>query len=92
MTFLQRGGGTPVVVTDPGSGRPTAVRIGSVAHVVSDIDAVRDETFAYPVQTGPRTVFRVRADGRRFQLVHRHQTRDWSVQSIDRADTAVIAA
>lgn len=84
MTFLQRDGRSPNVVVDPGSGRPTAVRIGSAAVAVSAIDAVRDETQAYPADSGPRTVFRVRADGRRYRLVHRHQTRDWSVEPIDR--------
>ncbi len=92
MTFLQRDSGTPVVVTDPGSGRPTVVRIDSQALAVTDIDAVRDETFAYPIQSGPRTVFRVRADGRRFRLVHHHQRRDWSVEPLDRADAELIAA
>ena len=84
MAFLQRDGGNPSVVADPGSGRPTAVRIGSAAHVVSSIDAVREETQAYPVETGPRTVFRVQADGRRYRLIHRHVTHDWSVEPLDR--------
>jgi hypothetical protein len=83
MAFMQRDEGATSVVMDVHSGRPLAVRVGAEDFSVRTIVSVRDETLAYSAQTGPRTVFRVEADGRSFRLVHRHQARDWSVEALD---------
>lgn len=92
MTFMQRDQGTTSVVMDSGSGRPLSIRIGADDLVVSLIESVRDERLAYAVETGPRTVFSVRADGQRFRLVHRHQARDWTVESLDPAQAELATA
>jgi hypothetical protein len=93
MSFMQREQGTTSVVMDVESGRPIAIRMGAEDLVVSLIESVRDETFAYPAQSGPRTVFSVRAEGQRFRLVHRHRAREWTVESLDvaRAELATAA-
>ena len=83
MSILQRDRATASVLEDAGSGRPMAIRIGSEAIPVSAIDSIRDETFAYPAQSGPRTVFQVEAAGRRFRLVHQHQSRRWTVEALE---------
>jgi len=83
MAFMQRDERATAVVMDVHTGRPLAVRVGAEDFSVRTIVSVRDETLAYPAQSGPRTVFRVEADGRRFRLVHRHQARDWTVEALD---------
>ena len=45
-------------------------------------DSVRDETAAYPQGSGPRTVFVVRAGGRRYRLVHLIRDRCWTLEEI----------
>jgi hypothetical protein len=49
---------------------------------VTDLDAVRDETAAYPPQTGPRRVFLVRSYERRYRLVHLLRDRRWTVEEL----------
>ena len=83
MAFMQRDERATSVVMDVHSGRPLTIRVGTEDLTVRTIVSVRDETLAYAAQTGPRTVFRVEADGRRFCLVHRHQARDWTVEALD---------
>ena len=50
---------------------------------VLDITAVRDETAAFPVITGPRTLFEVATSVARFTLSYRHRTRRWTIESLD---------
>ena len=69
------------VSVDP-SGRPQEIRTGGQRLAVTSLEAVRDETAAYPVETGPRTVFVVRASERRYRLVHSLRDRRWSVEEL----------
>lgn len=85
MMIVQRGRDVATVEADSASGRPTTVHVGAHAWPVTAIEAVRDETAAYAVQTGPRTVFLVRARDQRFRLVHLHAERRWTVEPFEEA-------
>ena len=85
MSLMSRDPGAAAVAMDRATGRPTQIRLGLDAWPVTSIDAVRDETAAYPVGTGPRTVFQVTSKGRRFRLVHLHQERRWTVEPLESA-------
>jgi hypothetical protein len=69
------------VVTDR-SGRPIQVIVADHPVVVESIEGVREEIAAYPVATGPRTLFTVRAAGVRLRLVHEHAAGRWTVDVI----------
>jgi hypothetical protein len=73
---------TSEVSVDGATGRPREIRAAGRRLSVSALEAVRDETAAYPVETGPRTVFVVRADGRRFRLTHRLRSDRWTVEEL----------
>jgi hypothetical protein len=49
------------------------------------VAAVRDESSAYPVVVGPRTVFEVDTPRARLTLSFRHRTRRWSIEGLDEA-------
>jgi hypothetical protein len=70
------------VAVDGRTGRPCQIRTGGQRLAISVLEAVRDETSAYPVDTGPRTVFVVRANDRRFRLVHLLGERRWTIEEI----------
>jgi hypothetical protein len=67
------------VVADAG-GRPVQVIVDDETLSVEAIESVREEVAAYPVTTGPRTLFVVRAAGARLRLIHEHQGRRWTVE------------
>jgi len=67
---------------DAPSGRPREVRVGTQRHLVTALEAVRQETAAYPVEAGPRTVFVVRSQRRRFRLVHLLRDGHWTVEEL----------
>jgi hypothetical protein len=73
---------TPGVAVNSASGRPTAFRAGGQRLAVTTLESVRDETAAYPAESGPRTVFIVGAAGRRYRLVHLLRDRRWIVEEI----------
>jgi len=78
------------VRTDWFDGRPREIRWeGEVLPIVA-VAAVRDETSAYPVVIGPRTVFEVDTPAARVTLSFRHRTRRWSIEGVD--ETARTAA
>ncbi len=70
------------VSVDGASGRPRAIRSNGEQIVLTSLDAVRDETAAYPLETGPRTVFIVRAQERRYRLVHLLRDGSWTVEEL----------
>jgi hypothetical protein len=70
------------LVTVDGRGRPREIRSGGERLSVTDLESVRVETSAYPVETGPRTVFVVRAGGRRYRLIHLARDRRWKVEPV----------
>ena len=59
---------------------------------VNALEAVRDETAAYPVESGPRTVFVVRAGGRRYRLVHLIRDRRWTLEELEATAKGLSAA
>ena len=55
---------------------------------VDEVLAVRDETAAFPVTTGPRTLFEVSTQVARFSLSFRHRSRRWTIEGMDEAAKA----
>ena len=47
------------------------------------IERIREESAAYPVETGPRTLFVVRTPRTRLRLTFEHRSRRWSVESVE---------
>ena len=76
---------TSAVATDT-AGRPREVRTAGRRLPVTALESVRDETAAYPLETGPRTVFVVRAADSRFRLVHQLRDRRWTVERLASRD------
>lgn len=82
-----------VVGCDPFTGRPRSVRMGADLMPVLAIERVRDESAAYPIAVGPRTVFEVRTPDNRIRLAFQHRTRRWLVEGLDPApDQLPVAA
>jgi hypothetical protein len=73
------------VRTDWLSGRPREIRVGEHVLPVTRIAAVRRETAAYPVETGPRTTFEVDTPAARISLTFRHRGRRWTVEGFEPA-------
>ena len=73
------------VRTDWFDGRPRQITWGDRTVPVVAVAAVREESSAYPVVVGPRTVFEVDTPIARFTLSFRHRTRRWSVEGLDQA-------
>lgn len=71
------------VSADSLTGRPREIRAAGRRLAVTALEAVRDETAAYPVETGPRTVFIVQARERRYRLVHLIRDRRWTVEELN---------
>lgn len=72
-------------VTTDAAGRPREIRADGRRLPVTAMETVRDETAAYPLETGPRTVYVVIAANRRFRLVHQLRNRRWTVEPIERS-------
>lgn len=64
---------------------PTSVRIGDRKLTVTALDAVRQETAAYPANQGPRTTYLVETDAGQASLVFDAQRRRWYVEALDTA-------
>jgi hypothetical protein len=74
----------PVAVrTDWFDGRPKEITWGDERLQVLAVAAVRDESSAYPVVIGPRTVFEVETPRARVTLSYRHRTRRWAIEGLD---------
>ena len=82
---------SPAVLVDS-AGRPREIRAAGERLPVSSLESVRDETAAYPLGTGPRTVFIVGASGRRYRLVHLLRDRRWTVEEVAARDGGLPAA
>jgi hypothetical protein len=78
------------VVADA-SGRPVQVVVEDEVRAVEAIESVREEVAAYPVGTGPRTLFVVRAAGVRLRLIHEHRDRRWTIE-LARSDRTRLAS
>ena len=71
------------VKTDWLTGRPRRVRVGERDMPVTALRAVRLERAAYPVVTGPRTLFEVDTPSARLALSFQHRSRRWLLQGLD---------
>ena len=76
------------VRTDWFSGRPREITWGDQRLRITRLAAVREEAAAYPVITGPRTLFEVDTPRARVALVFGHRTRRWTIDGLDEARTA----
>ncbi len=75
------------------TGRPRTVRAAGDLLDVLEIERVRDESKAYPIAEGPRTLFVVRTESARLRLAFGHRDRRWSVVGVDpMGDTLPTAA
>ena len=78
----------PVAVqvrTDWFSGRPREITWGDQRLPITHLSAVREEAAAYPVITGPRTLFEVETPKARLALTFQHRSRLWTVTALDEA-------
>jgi hypothetical protein len=80
--------GRRAVRTDWFDGRPKELEWAGRRLSILEVVGVRDETAAFPVVTGPRTVFDVQTSAARLQLAYRHRTRRWTIEGLDSAQRA----
>lgn len=73
------------VRTDWFDGRPREIRWDDERLPVLGLAAVRHEDAAYPVATGPRTLFEVDTPRVRLALSFQHRTRRWTIEALDDA-------
>jgi hypothetical protein len=66
-------------------GRPREVTWGDTRLPVTRLSVVREEAAAYPVITGPRTLFEVETPRARLSLTFHHRSRRWTVTGLDEA-------
>jgi hypothetical protein len=69
-------------------GRPRELTWDGRRLPVLKVVGVRDETSAFPVITGPRTIFEVETAVARFTLAYRHRARRWTIEGLDEAARA----
>ena len=69
-------------------GRPREVTLAGRRLPVLEVLGVRDESSAFPVTTGPRTLFEVETADARMTLVFRHRSRRWTLEELDVAPKA----
>jgi hypothetical protein len=50
---------------------------------VTRVASVRTETAAYPVVTGPRTVYEVTTHRARIAFIFRHRSRRWTIEALE---------
>jgi hypothetical protein len=63
-------------------GRPRSIQVGGERFVVTTVEAMRDETAAYPPEIGPRQAFVVRSRRRRYRLIHLLREGRWMVEEL----------
>jgi hypothetical protein len=76
----------PVVVhvrTGWFDGSPREITWGDEHLPVTRLASVREEAAAYPVITGPRTLFEVETPRARFALTFQHRSRRWTITALD---------
>ena len=71
------------VRTDGVSGRPREVTWGDERLPITYLAAIREEAAAYPVITGPRTLFEVQTPRVRLALTYQHRSKRWTVTALD---------
>jgi hypothetical protein len=65
------------------SGRPREITWRAERLPVTRLAVVREEAAAYPVITGPRTLFEVDTPRARLSLIYLHRSRRWTVTGLD---------
>ncbi len=65
--------------------RPSTVLVAGRQLTVTSLDAIRDETAAYPADRGPRITYLVETDGGHASLVFDGRRRRWFVDALDEA-------
>ena len=73
------------VRTDWFTGRPREITWGAERLIITNLAAVREEAAAYPVITGPRTLFEVETPRARLSLTYLHRSRRWTVTGMEEA-------
>ncbi len=71
------------VACDWFDGRPRSIRVADAVVPVVSVDRIRDESAAYPAETGPRTLFEVSTPESRMVLAFGHRDRRWVVEGMD---------
>ena len=71
------------VRTDWFSGRPREVTLGADRLPITRLAVIREEAAAYPVITGPRTLFEVETPRARLALTYQHRSKRWTVTALD---------
>ena len=66
-------------------GRPREITWHDERLIVTRLTVVREEAAAYPVITGPRTLFEVETPRARLSLAFHHRSRRWTVTGLDEA-------
>ena len=69
-------------------GRPRELEWAGRRVPIVEVVGVRDETSAFPVVIGPRTVFDIQTPGARMKLAYRHRSRRWTIEELDSAARA----
>ncbi|NJD27562.1 MAG: hypothetical protein FIA92_04625 [Chloroflexi bacterium] len=64
-------------------GRPREVVVAGQRLPVLELVGVRDETAAFPVVAGPRTLFDVETQVARLRLAFRHRSRRWTIEAME---------
>ena len=64
-------------------GVPKEITWGTERLPIHRLVAIREQRSAYPVVTGPRTVFEVDAGALRLSLSYRHRSRRWTIEGLD---------
>jgi hypothetical protein len=82
----------PVVAVDGLTGRPREIRTDGQRIEITGLESIRDETAAYPLESGPRTLFVVRARDRRFRLTHSLWDHRWTVEELGARGRVLVAA
>ena len=70
---------------DRRQGRPATVHVAGRQLTVTGLDAMRDETAAYPADRGPRITYVVETDAGKASLVFDASRRRWFVDALDEA-------
>jgi hypothetical protein len=64
-------------------GSPREITWGDERLPITRLTAVREEAAAYPVITGPRTLFEVETARARLALTYQHRSRRWTITALD---------
>jgi hypothetical protein len=64
-------------------GSPKEITWGDQRLPVTRLTAVREEAAAFPVITGPRTLFEVETPRARFALTYQHRSHRWTITALD---------